>query len=70
MTRSLPNSLAGESDEDVKKLKEARDKQTKTWYEQRDAIYNDKLKQIEDAHVKWQSNQKKERINRLNGINQ
>ena len=62
--------LDGESPEDVKKVKEARDKQTKTWYEQRDKIYNDKLKEIEDAHQKWLNNQKKERINRLNGINQ
>ena len=66
----LAQLSAGESDEDVKKLKEARDKQTKTWYEQRDAIYNDKLKQIEDAHVKWQSNQKKEKITRLKGVGQ
>ena len=34
------------------------------------AIYNDKLKQIEDAHVKWQSNQKKEKITRLKGVGQ
>ena len=66
----LAELSAGESDEDVKKLKAARDKQTKTWYEQRDAIYNDKLKQIEDAHVKWQSNQKKEKITRLKGVGQ
>ena len=62
--------LDGESPEDVKKVKEARDKQTKTWYEQRDKIYNDKLQEIEDGHQKWLNNQKKERINRLNGINQ
>ena len=62
--------LKGESDEDVKKVREARDKQTKSSYEQRDKIYNDKLKEIEDAHQKWLNNQKKERINRLNGINQ
>ena len=66
----LAELSAGESDEDVKKLKAARDKQTKTWYDQRDAIYNDKLKQIEDAHVKWQSNQKKEKITRLKGVGQ
>ena len=61
--------LDGESPEDVKKVKEARDKQTKTWYEQRDKIYNDKLQEIEDGHQKWLNNQKKERINRLNDIN-
>ena len=62
--------LDGESPEDVKKVKEARDKQTKTWYEQRDTIYNDKLQEIEDAHLKWQSNQKKEKITRLKGVGQ
>ena len=66
----LATLLDGESDEDVKKVREARDKQTKSSYEQRDKIYNDKLKEIEDAHQKWLNNQKKERINRLNGINQ
>ena len=66
----LATLLDGESDEDVKKVREARDKQTKSSYEQRDKIYNDKLKEIEDAHQKWLNNQKKEKINRLNGINQ
>ena len=62
--------LDGESPEDVKKVKEARDKQTKTWYEQRDKIYNDKLKEIEDAHQKWQHQQKSNKINRLKDIKQ
>ena len=62
--------LDGESPEDVKKVKEARDKQTKTWYEQRDKIYNDKLQEIEDAHEKWQHQQKSNKINRLKDINQ
>ena len=56
--------LDGESPEDVKKVKEARDKQTKTWYEQRDKIYNDKLQEIEDAHEKWRHQQKSNKINR------
>ena len=62
--------LDGESPEDVKKVKEARDKQTKTWYEQRDKIYNDKLQEIEDAHEKWWHQQKSNKINRLKDINQ
>ena len=62
--------LDGESPEDVKKVKEARDKQTKTWYEQRDKIYNDKLQEIEDAHEKWRHQQKSNKINRLKDINQ
>ena len=60
--------LDGESAEDVKKVKEARDKQTKTWYEQRDSIYNDKVKEIEEAHVKWQNKQKTEKLNRLKSV--
>ena len=62
--------LDGESPEDAKKVKEARDKQTKTWYEQRDKIYNDKLQEIEDAHEKWRHQQKSNKINRLKDINQ
>ena len=62
--------LDGESPEDVKKVKEARDKQTKTWYEQRDTNYNDKLQEIEDAHEKWWHQQKSNKINRLKDINQ
>lgn len=64
----LATLLDGESDEDVQKVKEARDKQTQTWYEQRDNIYNDKLAEIEEAHVKWQNEQKKDKLNRLKSI--
>ena len=66
----LATLLDGESEEDVKKVKKAREKQTKTWNEHRDTIYNDKLKEIEDAHEKWQYQQKKNKINRLKDINQ
>ena len=54
--------IVGESKEDADKLKAARDKQTKTWYEQRDSIYNKKLKEIEDGHKKWLVKQAKERM--------
>ena len=66
----LATLLDSESPEDAKKVKEARDKQTKTWYEQRDKIYNDKLQEIEDAHEKWQHQQKSNKINRLKDIKQ
>ena len=66
----LAKLLDGESDEDIKKVKEARDKQTKMWYEQRDLLYNEKIKEIEEAHDKWQMEQKKEKLNRLKGISQ
>ena len=43
----------GESEEDLEKLKTAREKLNEQWNEQRDKIYNEKLKEIEDAHNKW-----------------
>lgn len=43
----------GESDEDIQKLKNARDKLNETWDGQRDKIYNEKIQEIEDAHNKW-----------------
>jgi len=66
----LATLLDSESPEDAKKVREARDKQTKSSYEQRDKIYNDKLKEIEDAHQKWQHQQKSNKINRLKDIKQ
>ena len=66
----LAKLLDGESDDDIKKVKQARDKQTKTWYEHRDRTYNDKLKEIEEAHEKWKYQQKKDKINRLKDINE
>ena len=66
----LAKLLDGESDDDIKKVKQARDKQTETWYEHRDRTYNDKLKEIEEAHEKWKYQQKKDKINRLKDINE
>ena len=66
----LAKLLDCESDADIKKVREARDKQTKSCYEQRDKIYNDKLQEIEDAHEKWQHQQKSNKINRLKDIKQ
>ena len=66
----LAKLLDGESDDDIKKVKLARDKQTETWYEHRDRTYNDKLKEIEEAHEKWKYQQKKDKINRLKDINE
>ena len=42
-----------ESEEDLKKLKNAREKLNEQWNGQRDKIYNAKLEGIEDAHNKW-----------------
>ena len=47
---------------DIEQLKEARDKQTKTWYEQRDSIYNNKLKEIEEGHNKWLVKQARQKM--------
>lgn len=66
----LAKLTEGESDEDIKKVKEAREKQTKTWYEQRDKIYNEKLKEIEEGHMKWLTKQGEERLKRLESTNQ
>jgi len=43
----------GESDEDIDKLKKGREKLNEQWNGKRDQLYNDKLKEIEDAHNKW-----------------
>jgi hypothetical protein len=42
-----------EADEDIEKLKKAREKLNEQWNGKRDQLYNDKLKEIEDAHNKW-----------------
>lgn len=43
----------GEKDGDLKKLSDARKKLNETWNGQRDKLYEDKLKEIEEAHNKW-----------------
>lgn len=54
--------IVDESKQDIEQLKEARDKQTKTWYEQRDSIYNNKLKEIEEGHNKWLVKQARQKM--------
>jgi hypothetical protein len=54
--------IVDESKRDIEQLKEARDKQTKTWYEQRDSIYNNKLKEIEEGHNKWLVKQARQKM--------
>ncbi len=66
----LASLIEGESDQDIKRLKEAREKQTNSWNQQRDNIYEAKIKEIEEGHDKWLNNQKMDKLNRLNGINQ
>jgi len=57
--------MAGESEDDIDKLKKARNKQVKTWTEQRDKVYNEKIKEIEDAHMKWLAEQAERRLKNL-----
>ena len=61
----LATLLDGETDEDVKKVKKAREKQTETWYDQRDRVYHAKLQEIEEGHMKWLTKQGEERLQRL-----
>ena len=43
----------GEEKGDLEKLKSARKKLNETWDGQRDKLYEEKLKEIEEAHKKW-----------------
>ena len=57
--------MTGESEADIEKVKKARDKQVKTWTEQRDKVYNKKLQEIEEAHSKWLLEQSDQRLKNL-----
>lgn len=57
--------MAGESEADIEKVKKNRDKQVKTWTEQRDKVYNKKLQEIEEAHSKWLLEQSDQRLKNL-----
>ena len=45
--------LAGESEDDLEKLKKGREELDKKWTEHREKIYQEKLKEIEEAHNLW-----------------
>ena len=60
--------MAGESEADIEKVKKARDKQVKTWTEQRDKIYNEKIAEVEEAHRKWQAEEAERRLESLKNI--
>lgn len=47
---NLTPLLAGESEEDIEKLKKVRDKVNAEWTDHREKLYRDKLQEIEDAH--------------------
>lgn len=49
----------GESDEDINNVKKGLEQLNDQWNGQRDRLYNEKLKEIEDAHNKWLSEKAK-----------
>ena len=55
----------GDTDEDVKKLKAAREKLNEQWYGHRDKLYNGKLQEIEEAHNKWLAERGEEERKRM-----
>lgn len=55
----------GDTDEDVKKLKAAREKLNEQWYGHRDKLYNEKLQEIEKAHNKWLAERGEEERKRM-----
>lgn len=61
----MADLMKDESEAEVEKLKKGRDKQVKTWTEQRDKVYNDKLLEIEEAHNKWLSEESEQRLKSL-----
>jgi hypothetical protein len=61
----LTTLMANESEADIEKVKKNRDKQVKTWTEQRDKVYNKKLQEIEEAHSKWLLEQSDQRLKNL-----
>ena len=46
-------------------MKKARDKQVKTWADQRDKVLNEKLQEIEEAYHKWLNSEAEERLKRM-----
>ena len=55
----------GDTDEDVEKLKAAREKLNEQWYGHRDKLYNEKLQEIEEAHNKWLAERGEEERKRM-----
>ena len=55
----------GDTDEDVEKLKAAREKLNDQWYGHRDKLYNEKLQEIEEAHNKWLAERGEEERKRM-----
>ena len=55
--------LAGESQNDLDRLKKERDRLNTQWTEHREKIYNDKMREIEFAHNLWMADRVEETLN-------
>ena len=60
--------MKDESEADIEKVKKSRDKQVKTWTEQRDKIHTEKLQEIEEAHYKWLNEEAERRLEILKNL--
>ena len=54
----------GEDQQDIDRVKKAVEKLKKSYNEQRDKLYDEKIKEIDEAHENWQINQVEKRRNR------
>jgi hypothetical protein len=57
--------LEGEDQEDIDRVKKAIEKLKKSYSEQRDKFYDEKIKEIEEAHENWQINQVEKRRGKI-----
>ena len=57
--------LEGEDQEDIDRVKKAVEKLKKSYSEQRDKFYDEKIKEIEEAHENWQINQVEKRRGKI-----
>ena len=54
----------GEDQQDIDRVKKAVERLKKSYIEQRDKLYDEKIKEIDEAHENWQINQVEKRRNR------
>ena len=51
----------GEDQQDIDRVKKAVERLKKSYIEQRDKLYDEKIKEIDEAHENWQINQVEKR---------
>ena len=64
----MADLMKDESEADIEKVKKSRDKQVKTWTEQRDKIHTEKLQEIEEARYKWLNEEAERRLEILKNL--